>query len=44
LPLFASGALRPAVDRVLPFSDARAAHVALAERSHFGKIVLVPER
>lgn len=39
-PLFASGALRPVVDRVLPLRDAAAAHAAMAANEGFGKIVL----
>jgi NADPH:quinone reductase-like Zn-dependent oxidoreductase len=35
-----AGRLRPVVDRVLPLGDAREAHRLLAERQHFGKIVL----
>ncbi len=37
-----SGRLRPVVDRVLPLSEARAAHEAMERREQFGKIVLVP--
>jgi NADPH:quinone reductase-like Zn-dependent oxidoreductase len=37
-----AGRLRPVVDRVLPFSEARRAQELLAERAQFGKIVLVP--
>ena len=36
------GALKPVLDRVLPLTDARAAHEALERREQFGKIVLVP--
>ncbi len=39
LPLFASGRLRPVIERVLPFAEAAAAHRALDE-AHVGKIVL----
>jgi len=39
----ASGALRPVVDRVLPFSEVREAHRALEAREVSGKIVLVPD-
>lgn len=38
----AEGRWRVAVDRVLPLSDARAAHAALESREVAGKIVLVP--
>jgi NADPH:quinone reductase-like Zn-dependent oxidoreductase len=34
--------LAPVVDRVLPLSEARAAHEAMEKREQFGKIVLVP--
>ena len=34
--------LAPVVDRVLPLSEARAAHEAMEKRAQFGKIVLVP--
>jgi NADPH:quinone reductase-like Zn-dependent oxidoreductase len=37
-----SGRLKPVLDRVLPLSQARAAHEALEKREAFGKIVLVP--
>jgi NADPH:quinone reductase-like Zn-dependent oxidoreductase len=37
-----SGRLKPVLDRVLPLSEARAAHEALEKREAFGKIVLVP--
>jgi NADPH:quinone reductase-like Zn-dependent oxidoreductase len=36
----ASGALRPVVDRVLPLSQAQAAHEVLERSEHFGKVVL----
>ncbi len=39
LALFDAG-LRPAIDRVLPIDDARAAFERLAESSQFGKVVL----
>lgn len=39
-PLFASGALRPVIDRVLPLEKAAEAHAAMAENEGFGKIVL----
>lgn len=39
-PLFASRALRPVVDRVLPLADAAAAHAAMGANEGFGKIVL----
>ena len=40
--LVGKGLLRPIVDRVLPMSEVRAAHEAMAKREQFGKIVLVP--
>ncbi len=39
-PLYASGAIRPIVDRVLPLGQAAEAHRLLADSSHFGKVVL----
>jgi putative PIG3 family NAD(P)H quinone oxidoreductase len=39
-PLFASGAIRPVVDRVLPLAEAAEAHRLLAESGHFGKVLL----
>ena len=40
LPLLASGAVRPVIDRVLPVSKAEEGHQAMREGHHFGKIVL----
>jgi putative PIG3 family NAD(P)H quinone oxidoreductase len=40
VPAFESGALRPVVDRVLPFTDVRAAHDLMASNETFGKVVL----
>ena len=40
LPLFASGRLRPVVDRVFPFAEIRAAHELMESNATFGKIVL----
>lgn len=40
LPLFASGQLRPIVDRALPLARAADAHQALSNRAAFGKVVL----
>ena len=40
LPRFASGALRPVVDTVLPLQDVVRAHEMIGERSHFGKVIL----
>lgn len=39
LPLFADGRLRPVVDRVLPWTEAAAAHRGL-DAAHVGKLVL----
>jgi len=39
-PLYASGAIKPVVDRVLPLGQAAEAHRLLADSSHFGKVVL----
>jgi NADPH:quinone reductase-like Zn-dependent oxidoreductase len=41
---FARGRYRPVVDRVMPLSEARAAHELLESRQVAGKIVLVPGR
>ncbi|NUM64287.1 zinc-binding dehydrogenase [candidate division KSB1 bacterium] len=38
--LFAAGALRPVIDRVLPLHEAAQGHRLLARREQFGKIVL----
>ena len=40
VPLFARGALRPIVDRVLPLAEAAAAHTYVASNAGFGKVVL----
>jgi NADPH:quinone reductase len=40
VPLFESGTLTPIVDRVMRFSDIRAAHETMAGDGTFGKIVL----
>ena len=39
----ANGAVRPVIDRVLPFSRADEAHRVMAEGGAFGKIVLTPD-
>jgi putative PIG3 family NAD(P)H quinone oxidoreductase len=39
-PLFASGALKPVVDRVLPLEKAAEAHAYMAGNDGFGKVVL----
>ena len=40
VPLFARGALRPVVDRVLPLAQAAEAHAYVASNEGFGKVVL----
>ena len=40
LPRFASGELRPLISSVRPLAEVAAAHEAMAEGTHFGKIVL----
>ncbi|HMJ19175.1 MAG TPA: NAD(P)H-quinone oxidoreductase [Gemmatimonadaceae bacterium] len=40
VPLFETGKLRPVVDRVLSFSEVRAAHELMASNKTFGKVVL----
>ncbi len=40
VPLFAAGKLRAVVDRVLPLSEAGAAHAWIASNEAFGKVVL----
>jgi NADPH:quinone reductase len=40
VPLFETGKLRPVVDRVLSFSEVRAAHELMESNQTFGKIVL----
>lgn len=39
-PLIESGRIRPVVDRVVPITDAAAAHRALEAGEHIGKIIL----
>ena len=39
-PLFASGALKPVIDRVLPLEKAAEAHAYMADNEGFGKVVL----
>lgn len=41
-PLFADGKLRPVTYKVLPFSEARAAHELMEAAGHRGKILLAP--
>lgn len=40
MPMFASGALRPVVDKVFPLEEAMAAQEYMKQDTHFGKIVL----
>ena len=42
MPHFASGAIVPIIDRVLPLEDVVEAHRAMESSAHFGKIVLKP--
>lgn len=42
LKFFPTGQLHPVIDRVLPLSEAAAAHEALEHRAQFGKVVLNP--
>ncbi|WP_086709051.1 NAD(P)H-quinone oxidoreductase [Streptomyces antimycoticus] len=39
-PLFASGAMKPAIDSVFPLGEVAAAHAQLESSQHMGKIVL----
>ena len=39
-PAVASGQIRPIIDRVLPLDEAAAAHQALVDSTHIGKVVL----
>ena len=39
-PLLAKGEVRPVVDRVLPLSEAAAAHRVVEAAEHVGKVVL----
>ncbi len=42
LALVAEGTLRLIVDRVLPLSEAAAAHAHLSNRGAMGKVLLIP--
>ena len=39
-PLLASGAIRPIIDRIFPFTEAAAAHALMESNRHVGKILL----
>ena len=41
-PLFGERRLRPVIDRSFPLAEAEAAHAAMRESGHIGKILLVP--
>jgi NADPH:quinone reductase-like Zn-dependent oxidoreductase len=43
LQTVASGRLVPRIDRVFPFSEARAAYELVESGGQFGKVVLVPD-
>jgi NADPH:quinone reductase-like Zn-dependent oxidoreductase len=40
MDLFATGRLRPVVDRIYPLADVAEAHTRLESREAFGKVVL----
>lgn len=40
LPLFASGVLRPVIDRVMPMGEIREAHAYMASNQNFGKVII----
>ena len=42
LPLFARGKIVSVIDKVFPLKEAGDAHIYLAERKNFGKVVLLP--
>ena len=41
VPLLASGAVRPVIDRIFPMADVRAAHERIESNESFGKVVLM---
>jgi putative PIG3 family NAD(P)H quinone oxidoreductase len=43
VPLFASGAVRPVIDRIFPMEEVRAAHERIESNESFGKVVLMIE-
>src|SRR5574341_65196 len=42
LPLFAKGKIVSVIDKVFPLKEAQEAHIYLAERKNFGKVILRP--
>lgn len=42
LPLFAQGKIVSVIDKVFPLKEAKEAHIYIAERKNFGKVVLRP--
>ncbi len=40
LPLLASGKVRPVIERVYPLAEIGAAHAAMSENQHFGKLII----
>ncbi|HEX7721835.1 MAG TPA: NAD(P)H-quinone oxidoreductase [Pyrinomonadaceae bacterium] len=43
VPLLASGAVRPVIDRIFPMEEVRAAHERIESNESFGKVVLMIE-
>lgn len=43
LGMFADGTFQPVIDRVMPLSKAREAHVHIEAKQHVGKVILVPD-
>jgi NADPH:quinone reductase-like Zn-dependent oxidoreductase len=41
VPLFASGVVRPVIDKVFPMEEVRAAHERIESNESFGKVVLL---
>jgi NADPH:quinone reductase-like Zn-dependent oxidoreductase len=44
MPLIKSGELKPVIDRTFPLSEAAEAHVYVAGRNQFGKVILCPDQ
>jgi NADPH:quinone reductase len=40
LPLLASGAVKPIIERAYPLAEIRAAHIAMGQNQNFGKLIL----